>query len=58
MLAPSKEVDNILSTFNNIHDRLQITLELENKGSLNFLDLSLIVSGDTLVLAWYTKTLV
>jgi len=55
LLASSNEVDNILNTFNKIHDRLQFTLELENKGSLNFLDLSLIVSGDTLVLDWYRK---
>jgi len=34
---------------------LQFTVELENKGSLNFLDLFLIVSGDTLVLDWYVK---
>jgi len=45
----------LIITFNKIHDRLQFTLELENKGSLNFLDLSLIVSRDTLVLDWYRK---
>jgi len=41
--------------FNNIHNKLQFTIKQEKNRSLNFLDLSLIVIDDTIILDWYQK---
>jgi len=50
LLTPDVKVNTILNTFNNIHKRLQFTVELEKNRSLNFLDLSLIVKNDELII--------
>jgi len=55
LLTPNNMVENILNTFNSIHSRLQFTLEREKNGSLNFLDLTLIISEGTMILDWYKK---
>jgi len=55
LLAPNNEVDNILKTFNSIHERLRFTIEMESNRTLNFLDLSLIIRGDRLIIDWYRK---
>jgi len=38
--------------FNDIHKRLQFTVELEKNRSLNFLDLSLKLIDDTIIIDW------
>jgi len=38
-----------------VHNRLQFIIELEKNRALNFLDLSLIVIDDTMILDWYQK---
>jgi len=55
LLTPESKVNTILNTFNNIHKRLQFTVELEKNRSINFLDLSLIVKSDELIIDWYRK---
>jgi len=55
LLTPDNIVDDILNIFNNVHNRLQFTLEKEKNRTLNFLDLSLIVSDGILILDWYKK---
>jgi len=35
--------------------RLQFTVELEKNRSINFLDLSLLVENDALIIDWYRK---
>jgi len=42
VLAPVDRAENILNTFNNMHNRLQFIIELKKNRALNFLDLSLI----------------
>jgi len=53
-LTPYNKVNAILNTFNNIHKRLQFTVELEKNRSINFLNLSLIIKNDELI-GWYKK---
>jgi len=55
LLTHESKVNTILNTFNNIHKRLQFTVELEENRSINFLDLSLIVKNDELIIDWYRK---
>jgi len=55
LLTPDNMVNDILDTFNSIHNRLQFTLEIEKNRTLNFLDLSLIVSDGIMTLDWYKK---
>lgn len=46
---------NILQCFNNFHNKLQFTLEIENNNSINFLDLTLIREKDKILTKLYTK---
>jgi len=55
LLTPDDKVDTILDIFNSIHNRLQFTVELEKNRSINFLDLSLIVKNEALIIDWYKK---
>jgi len=55
LLTPENRVNDILDTFNSIHNRLHFTLEKEKNRTLNFLDLSLIVSEGIMILDWYRK---
>jgi len=55
MLVPEDKVHNIQNTFNKVHERLQFTVELEKNRTINFLDLSLIVMNNELVIDWYRK---
>jgi len=50
LLTSEDKVNTILNTFNNIHKRLQFTLELEKNRSINFLDLSLIIKNKELII--------
>jgi len=50
LLTPVDKVNTILNTFNNIHNRLQFTVEQEKNRSINFLDSSLIEKNDEFIL--------
>jgi len=47
--APNEQVNNILNNFNNIHERLRFTIELKKYRSINFLDISLILINNMIV---------
>jgi len=53
--TPSDKVDIILNTFNNIHNRLQFTVEYENNKSISFLDLNLSIKNKIIYIDWYRK---
>jgi len=55
LITPAYKVDTILNAFNNIHSRLQFTVEYEKNKSISFLDLNLSVINDTLYINWYKK---
>jgi len=55
LLTPDVKVNTILNTFNNIHNRLQFTVERESNRSINFLDLSFIVKNNVLIIDWHEK---
>jgi len=55
LLTPDNKVEDILNTFNSIHNRLQFTIEREKNRTLNFLDLTLIISDGIMMLDWYKK---
>jgi len=52
LLTPSNKVDIILNTFNNIHYRLQFTVEYENNKSISFLDLNLSIKNKIIYIDW------
>jgi len=55
LCTPENRLQDIVNTFNNIHPRLQFTFEREENRTINFLDLSLVVSEERLILDWYKK---
>ena len=55
LTAPAKDINRIVKSFNDYHDRLQFTVERERNRCLNFLDLSIIVSNNTIYIDWYQK---
>ena len=55
LVSPKNQVDKILDTFNGINDRLQFTMEIEKDRNISFLDISIGVHNDTLILNWYHK---
>ncbi|XP_071580938.1 uncharacterized protein [Temnothorax nylanderi] len=55
MKIPKDNVQDVLDHFNSYHDRLKFTIEYENNGRLSFLDLMLIVRGDTIITDWFHK---
>jgi len=57
MSVPSNRVDDILITFNSFHDRLQFTIWNWNwkKKTLNFLDRSLKINNDEIIIDWFHK---
>ena len=52
---PKDQIDNTLKVFNNYHERLQFTYEIENNNKINFLELTLIKNNNTLMHNWYRK---
>jgi len=48
LLTLSDEVDIILNTFNNIHNRLKFTIEYGNNRFISFLDLNLSIKNKIL----------
>jgi len=55
MVAPRKNLDLIVRTFNSYSPRLKFTLEIEKNRSINFLDTSITVVDDKLICNWYQK---
>lgn len=54
--APRDSFNEILSTFNSFHERLQFTLDLnEEKNCVNFLDVTIISQDNHLKFDWYYK---
>ncbi|XP_024872108.1 uncharacterized protein LOC112454769 [Temnothorax curvispinosus] len=54
-IVPRLKVDEILTVFNNYHNRLKFTYELEKDGSLSFLDTMVIRENNLLLTDWYRK---
>jgi hypothetical protein len=52
---PKAEVNSLLYTFNSVHDRLQFTIEEEKNRCISFLDVSLLVSNDRIIIDWFHK---
>jgi len=56
MAAPSDKIDLIFNTFNDFHNRLKFTKEIEENRSISFLDLRLTVSyNNTIEIDWFQK---
>jgi len=49
------KIDIIFNNFNNIHDKLNFTVELEKNKNISFLDLNLSVMNEKLYIDWYRK---
>lgn len=52
---PKNKVDTTLAIFNNYHLRMKFTLEVENNGTINFLDTMVIRDNNKLITNWYQK---
>ncbi|XP_020295370.1 uncharacterized protein LOC109860580 [Pseudomyrmex gracilis] len=55
MAAPREHIDPIFNCFNSYHPRLKFTIEIEEGRSINFLDTSISVINNKLLLNWYHK---
>ena len=49
------EVDERLSMINKLHDNLKFTYELENEGTIPFLDMLILNKSGSLSSSWYRK---
>jgi len=55
LATPKDKIDLILESFNNYHERLNFTVEYEKDRSLNFLDLRIMISNNTIYIDWFHK---
>lgn len=55
-LVPRDKTNYILELFNSYNSKLQFTIEIEDNNTLNFLDLSLIRTNNTINTQWFTKS--
>ena len=57
MFIPKDKIEEVLTRFNNYHDRLQFTYEIENEhNSINFLNLTIIKNEDNFIKTnWFRK---
>lgn len=53
--VPKNSVEESLQIINQIHDKIQFTLEKETNGSIPFLDVLVIREGNILITDWYRK---
>ena len=51
----SSHTNLVLKVFNEYHERLKFTYELEKDKTLNFLDITATREGEKLVFNWYQK---
>jgi len=52
---PITQKNTLLNRFNDVHNRLQFTIEEEENRCINFLDVSLLVSDDRIIIDWFHK---
>lgn len=50
------EVNIILEELNKQHERIQFTIEIEDNGSIAFLDSKIFREGENLIMDWYAKS--
>jgi len=48
-VIPREKIETILTNFNNYHDRLKFTYEVENNNIINFLNTTVLRKGETLI---------
>lgn len=53
--APGEHFDEILNTFNSLHERLQFTIEVDEGDRLNFLDTTIIIKDNRIIFDGYKK---
>ena len=53
---PVNMLEYILNSFNSYHPRLQFTMEVSETDSLNFLDVTIIISNNRIIFDWYHKS--
>lgn len=56
LMSPPSEYNHTLTIFNSFHPRLQFTIETEVSGTLNFLDLTLILNNNHIHFDWFHKS--
>lgn len=56
MAVPADQVNNVVNEFNKYHKKLQFTVETEINKQINFLDLTLFQTNNTIKTKWYTKS--
>ena len=54
-IVPRTKIDEIVTTFNNYHQRLKFTYELEVNSSISFLNATVIRFDNRLITNWYRK---
>ncbi|EFN65030.1 hypothetical protein EAG_06186, partial [Camponotus floridanus] len=54
-IVPRTRMDEILTNFNNYHERLRFTFEMEVDSSISFLNVKIIRSGTRLITNWFRK---
>ena len=55
LAAPRSDIDEILTSFNSIHERLKFTLEIGENNKINFLNVSILVKNDHIIFDLYCK---
>lgn len=55
LTIPANNLDKILKMFNDYHERLKFTVELERNRCLNFLDLTIKIVNNNILIDWYQK---
>lgn len=55
LAIPRLKIDHIINVFNSYHPRLKFTAELEVNRSINFLDTTIQIVNNELILNWYHK---
>lgn len=55
LAVPSSMLNNVLTTFNSFHSRLQFTMKEGNDNRLNFLDVTIMVNNNLIKFDWYHK---
>lgn len=56
-LVPEDKIGDILCAFNNFHNKLQFTVEVEREGGLAYLDTYILRTNNKLETLWYKKAI-
>ena len=54
-IVKKKDLDTILTTFNNYHNKLQFTMEIEKHNTIPYLDIKIIKNKNQIITNWYAK---